>query len=215
MHPSDNRPDTGSRLDLLPLTCKSVEGGIDEISEWQDWTNRDTTPDQRRIEDALDRQEMHGMHLLHVGIGNSSLAERFRFRVAAIDGITIQLAEVLHARSLEITNYRPLIANKFAPDLPSVLGRQYDYIIDNNPTSFCCCRRHLSTMLSSYDVLLKPGGVIVTDKVGLGWSTTLNDPGWALTLDEFWALGKLYGWTNLAFTDFVVGLRKESDRSRL
>lgn len=202
---------SGTRIDDLPLWCGSASSsGVDEIPEWQDWTEQETTPDQERIEDVLQDGHIEGRVVLHVGFGNSSLAKRFHKAAHAIDGITIQENEYKHARSLAIPNYTALMANKYAANLALSLNRKYDFIVDNNPTTFCCCRWHLSTMLANYTAMLKRDGVIVTDTIGLYWASEPNDPRWRLTKTEWWILGALFGLEEVQYTNFVIGLKKGS-----
>src|SRR5262249_23304649 len=133
-----------TRIDNLPRWCGSRDSqGINEVPEWQDWTDRETTPDQERIEDVLRDNGVAGRVLLHVGVGNSGLAKRFHDSASSIDGITIQEKEYRHALNLALSRYRVRVETKYAADLAVKLNQKYDYIIDNNPTTFCCCRWHL------------------------------------------------------------------------
>jgi hypothetical protein len=202
---------SGTRVDALPLWCGSEHGkGVDEVPEYRDWTEEETTEDQLRIEDVLERERVEGRTIFHVGIGNSSLAVRFHETARWIDGITIQENEYRRAVGLAISNYTPLLENKYSADLALRMNHTYDYIVDNNPTTFCCCRRHLAAMLANYTELLKPSGVILTDTVGLHWTSIPNDPRWRLTETEWWALGKLFGLRSTRYTDSVIGLKKGS-----
>jgi hypothetical protein len=200
---------SGTKIDALPLWCGSTNSyGVNEDVEWQDWTDQETTPDQDRIENLLEADHIRGTVLLHVGIGNSSLAKRFHNAARAIDGITIQENEYRHATRLAISNYTAILASKYATNLAMRLNRKYDFIVDNNPTTFCCCRGHLSTMLANYTAMLNPNGVIVTDTVGLHWTSQPNDPRWRLTKSEWWTLGALFGLEDVQYTNFVIGLKK-------
>ncbi len=202
---------TGTRIDDLPLWCgKQDDAGVNESPEWRDWTRQETTPDQQRIEDFLAEEEIRGSAILHVGVGNSSLASRFHRSAAAIDGITIEENEVRHAGALRFSNYRVFRANKYDSSLAHTLNRTYDLIVDNNPTTFCCCRRHLTTMLANYAGMLKPKGRVVTDKVGLSWASSPNDVRWGVSVPEWFALAAPFALTGIQYTDFVVGLRKDS-----
>lgn len=202
---------SGTRLDSLRLWCGSRDSaGVDEVPEWRDWTDQETTPDQLRIEDVLEGELVTGSAILHIGIGNSSLARRFHSRARIIDGITIQKRELELALRLAIPNYTPRQGNKYSPNLPAELSRRYDFIVDNNPTTFCCCRTHLATMLANYSVLLRANGVLLSDKVGLHWTSEPNDPRWAVAEDEWSVLGGNFGLRAVRYTDFVVGLRKGS-----
>jgi hypothetical protein len=197
---------TGMRLDELPLWCGRDVGGVDELPEWRDWSNRPTTPDQLRIEDALDTLEVRGKTFLHVGIGNSGLARRFHESAALIDGVTLQENESRFATTLGLPNYRAKVINKFSAHLVAALNRRYDYIVDNNPTSFCCCRNHLSTMLLSYGLLLLPRGKILADAAGLAWASTPNDARWGLNVDEWFALARSFGLDGRRTSESVVEL---------
>jgi hypothetical protein len=206
---------SGTRFDALLLWCGNINGGVDEDPEWRDWTHRETTPDQMRIEDVLATLDVTGATLLHIGIGNSRLAQRFCRSAQFIDGITLQASELRHGVDLGIENYNALIANKYDPDLDSRFHRVYDFIIDNNPSTFCCCRRHLATMLANYTALLKPGGVILTDTVGLGWTSSPNDSRWGLNQGEWYQLGRIFQLVGERYTDTVIGLRKPLTATRL
>ena len=88
------------------------------------------------------------------------------------------------------------------------MNRRYHYIVDNNPTTFCCCRWHLATMLANYSALLLPG--VLTDTVGLGWASQPNDPRWRLAEREWWTLGAAFGLTEVRYTDSVIGVGRGS-----
>ena len=133
-----------------------------------DLSQRATTEDQQRIEDALQHTLSSDQRLLHVGVGNSSLAARFASRIHQIVGTTLSEAERRHALSLQIENYRVEMLNKYAPEMASLAG-PFDVLVDNNPASFCCCVRHFETMLTSYAQLIRPGGIMVTDREGMYW----------------------------------------------
>jgi hypothetical protein len=201
---------TNTRLDEMPLSCDSHHSvGVNEVEDWRDWTDQETTPDQQRIEDVLaEGGKTTGRAVLHVGIGNSSLARRFHRSAGIIDGITIQEREVEKADCLQLSNYRPMLLSKYHWDLCSILNGAYDFIVDNNPTTFCCCRTHLASMLANYSALLMPGGVILSDTVGLYWASEPNDARWRVTWDEWQSIGRAYGLEGVRYTEFVVGLRR-------
>src|SRR5437773_10864973 len=74
-------------------------------SEAVDWTQQETTRDQVRIEAVLDTMAVTGASILHVGVGNSGLAQRFASRARRIDGLTVHQNEKTYADALKITNY--------------------------------------------------------------------------------------------------------------
>ncbi len=187
---------------------RETDPGIDEIAEYRDFSMRGTTPDQLRIQRELESMVEVGSSVLHVGVGNSSLALRLAYRVGHIDGITIQREEVDRASAFVIPNYRVMLVNKYDSALPFTLGRSYDFIIDNNPSTFACCKRHFFAMLASYRRLLNPGGYLLTDRQGLGWISTNNDAGWRLDYEDWVFIASRLGLVPARLTDWVYVLLK-------
>ncbi len=195
------------RLNALPRWCGDKDStGVHEMAEFQDYSRRPTTRDQTRIENVLLGRDLTGLDILHVGVGNSGLAAKFHSKCRTVDGITLGANELALAQSLGIANYRCRLLNKYDPRLARKLGTRYDLVIDNNPTTYCCCRWHATAMMTNYSRLLKPGGTIFTDERGLGWFSEPNDPRWGLTPDEWWVLGQHFGLGSVKFTDHVIGL---------
>lgn len=185
------------RFPELPAHCMSTsEPGIDEVDEWRDWTALDTTPDQKRIEDHLLRLKLSGRSILHVGVGNSSLAARLAGHARHIVGTTISPNEATHGASLNIPNYDVDLHNKYSGKALNT-DEKFDFIVDNNPTTFCCCLHHLMTMMDFYERILTPDGQVLTDRAGLGWvvSTPGANPRWKFDFDD------------LAFVAGQVGLK--------
>src|SRR5437660_10807163 len=124
--------------------------GVTRISEALDWTHQETTRDQTCIEAVLDTLAVTGTSLLHVGVGNSKLAQRFASRARRIDGLTVHQNEKTHAEALGLPNYTVYVLNKYSPEFVSVIANTYDFIIDNNLASFACCKYHFSVMCENY-----------------------------------------------------------------
>ena len=200
------------RFHHLAYDCgELVSPGVDETEEWQDFSGRETTNDQLRIEDIIDKNAMaYGGSLLHVGIGNSGLAERFHRKFRKIAGITIQQGELNRAVSLRIPHYDVRHYNKYSAGLAEVFGGKFDIIVDNNPTSFCCCCMHLNSMMRNYAEMLKGGGLLLSDRVGLKWVTQPNNKGWGIRIPEWFLIGKSFGFEGVAFSENVVGLKLAS-----
>jgi hypothetical protein len=55
-----------ARFRPVPRLCTRAIPGIDEVPEWQVWTNRDTTLDQPRIEEELEKIVNRSVSILHV-----------------------------------------------------------------------------------------------------------------------------------------------------
>lgn len=137
------------------------------------------SPDQAEILDVVGPTLGAGARVLHVGVGSSALARRFAARVAWVEGITVVPGEVDVAPALP--NYRVSLLNKYAPALGGLEG-PFHLVVDNNPGSFACCRRHFTAMMDAYAALLAPSGRLVTHRRGARWSQvggiTLRWPHW-------------------------------------
>lgn len=182
-----------SRFPDLPLDCGNLrDPGVIYSEDLRDWSDKATTPDQARIERYIDRYDLRNAHILHVGIGNSGLAKRFHARVKEIVGTTIDEPEIRVARSLSLPNYRVVLHNKYSGSDDLIEGT-FDFILDNNPTSPCCCIRHLADLFQFYAEKLAPGGQIVTDQQGLAWVPDGTNPRWSFDFDDLAAVGGAVG----------------------
>ena len=181
------------RFPSLSLDCgERVAPGVVDVEDWRDWSRRNTTPDQLRIEDYLDQFDLRGRSILHIGIGNSGLAKRLAARARLICGTTIMPAEIEHAERLRLSNYRVSVHNKYRGSDDAPDGR-FDFIVDNSMTGFCCCLTHLLVMLDFYSSSLAPGGQIVTDRIGLAWAVDPDRPDWGFRFDDLAAVAALAG----------------------
>lgn len=183
------------RFPELPFDCgRSADPGIRFSEELRDWSDKATTPDQRRMENYIDRYDLRRKRILHIGIGNSGLAQRFGKRVKEIVGTTIDEPEFKVAQSLELPNYRFMLHNKFSAENQALDG-PFDFILDNNPTSPCCCIRHLAVLFEFYAGKLAREGQIITDREGLEWVPEESNPRWSFTFDDLAAAGAVAGLT--------------------
>lgn len=66
----------------------------------------------------------------------------------------------------------------------------YDWIVDNNPTSYACCRRHARLFLDRCAAALAPGGRFVSDRQGLRYAW---GDGFGLGWVGFWINGRRRG----------------------
>ena len=202
------------RFAELPINCGApLQPGVDEVEKWRDWTALPTSPDQLRIEEYLSALDLGGKRILHIGAGNSGLALRFSDRAKEIVGTTISAAEAAHGAKLGLPNYRVAIHNKYSGDDGAIAGR-FDFIVDNNPTTFCCCLEHLAAMLEFYAAHLAPGGQVVTDRVGLSW--TVSSPGanrrWGFSFDDLAQMAALAGLCAYRANGYVYLLAREAPR---
>jgi hypothetical protein len=198
------------RFPELPLDCgNDEEPGIRDTDEWRDWSELWATADQLQIEDYLDRVGTRGKSILHIGIGSSGLARRFTGHAAILVGTTVVPAELEKASSLALNNYRALIHNKYSGENYRI-PESFDVIVDNNPTTFCCCIKHLGKMLEFYASKLNPHGQVITHRTGLGWKIDASGAHerWAFSFDDIAAVAPAAGLTAYQVTDEIYVLAR-------
>jgi hypothetical protein len=174
-------------------------------AKYIDHADLDTSVDQLAIEEALQGLPWRGRTLLHVGTGNSRLAQRFAGELRLIDGLTVCEREIDRARALGIPNYTVHFLNKYGRDFLVHLRNRYDFVIDNNMASFACCRYHFYRLLDNYLGVLQPGGRILTDQRGMDW--TVHDPRWRLTYQDLCDLGQTFPLTVSRVAETVYALQ--------
>ncbi len=143
------------------------------------WVMRKTTADLTRIQNFLQTASAP-IAVLQVGIGNSSLYLTLRANLRKFTGITISEEEVEYARSKFPSEfglqYQVLLMNKYSADIVAI-DDKFDYIVDNDLSSYACCHFHFNEMLKGYRELLLPHGVVLIGIDGLGYF----DSGFGLT----------------------------------
>jgi hypothetical protein len=179
------------RFSELPADCGTRPAESSDPA-LRDWSRKWTTPDQLRIERYIDQFDLHDKRVLHIGIGNSGLATRFHQRVGEILGTSLDGPELQLARSLQYPNYRVVLHNKYSGATDEIAGR-FDFIAENNPTSACCCVRHLAELFRFLEFKLTDGGQIVTDRVGLAWIPEGANPRWSFDFEDLQAIGSTVG----------------------
>ena len=173
-------------------------------SDAVDWTQQQTTRDQARIEAVLDTMVVTGASILHVGVGNSKLAQRFASRARRIDGLTVHQNEKTHADTLGIPNYTVYVLNKHSQEFVSVITNTYDCIIDNNLASFACCKDHFSVMCENYLRVLTSDGQILTCQIGM--DAYHGDFGWVMTYVDLVSLESKFPMYVSKITDVVYAI---------
>jgi hypothetical protein len=158
----------------------------------RNWSQKWTTPDQLRIERYIDRFDLRSKRILHIGIGNSGLARRFHHRVGEIVGTSIDEPELQLAQNLSYSNYHAVLHNKYSGMSDEVTGR-FNVIVENNPTSACCCMRHLAELFRFLELKLAEDGQIVTDRVGLAWIPDGAHPRWSFDFEDLQAVASVVG----------------------
>lgn len=198
----------------LPQYCgQESQPGVNEVPEWQEWSDREPTADQRRIERRLHDFLAPGDRLLHVGVGGSELAAAFAPHVREVIGMTISPVEARRGGGLALDNYRVLLWNKYTywGDMP----RGVDAIVDNNPTTFACCLRHIVEMIAWYADSLTPAGALFTDRVGLSWVVSNGDEAWSFDPSELARLVAPFGLSMVRIDRNVYGVTRGPGIERL
>ena len=197
------------RFSDLPFDCGNAnDPGIIYGPDLRDWSAKATTPDQYRIERYIDRFDLRDKRLLHVGVGNSGLAPEAEGGVLKeIVGTTIDEPEIRVAQALSYPNYSVVLHNKYSGDSAKLSGK-FDVILDNNLTSPCCCMRHLAALFGFFGKRLADGGLIVTDRAGLGWIPDESHRRWSFDFDDLAAVASAAGFTAFRVTRDVYVLSR-------
>ncbi|WP_317916629.1 hypothetical protein [Vibrio sp. MACH09] len=156
-----------------------------------DWVERKTTKDLMKIQDYLDGKSTN-MKIFQVGIGNSSLFSHFKDDLGVeIHGVTIVSNEICNAKQKfpeQIENsYFVHLMNKYSDDVLTT-GSEYDYIVDNDLSSYACCKFHFYRMLENYNKLLKLNGELLVGYNGLSYF----DSGFGLTENQLYSLASQF-----------------------
>jgi hypothetical protein len=201
-------PEFRSAYEDCPELCGQPDNpGVPlESDRFLDSSRKPTTIDQSRIEDVMETLPPDGLRILHVGVGNSSLARRFASRAAAITGVTLSHNERELSDSLGLPQYKVFLLNKYGREFPSVTGAGHHLIVDNNLASFACCKFHFYRMLDNYLGVLETGGIILTDQRGMDW--TAGDARWKLTYSDLETLAQKFTLRASRITEFVYKLTK-------
>ena len=192
--------------EAVPRRCdRDVPGVGHDNDNVMNLSAKATTEDQARIEQALERLLRAGDRVLHVGVGNSSLARRFSDRAGSIQGLTLSRVEKAHGDALALPRYAIELANKYSSDLDAVRG-PFEFLIDNNPASFGCCLEHFQDMLGNYARLLAPGGRLLTDRDGMYWCYA--DGPMRLRFEHLEAIARAYPFHAERIDGHVFALRR-------
>jgi len=141
------------------------------------WESKKTTSDEIEIIKFLlnNQKNLKSKNILHIGIGNSYLAEKLSFYNCKIDGITISKKEFDLAINKKIKNYKVFLINKFSKDFINFnRNKKYDFIIDNNLKSYSCCNQSFEFFFNILNNLIYKKSLILTSRKGMKWSKLLK-----------------------------------------
>jgi len=108
-------------------------------------------------------------------------------------------------------NYRVLLHNKYRGG-DGMADDTFDFIVDNNPSTFACCLTHFARMIEFYAAVLAPSGQIVTERLGLGWSLPHSHPRWGFDPADLAAIARSFGLEMHEIGPHIVVLSREAPR---
>lgn len=124
-----------------------------------------------------------GGKILHIGIGNSSVAKELRDIFQQIDGITNTQQEFEMGKSL---NDRVFLLNKYNLREFVKIDYNYDVIVDVNLKSFACCEKHWLGFMDDVTQKLNIGGRLISHTAGFGGHGSAFDN--SLKMEELYQL---------------------------
>lgn len=134
-----------------------------------DYSHCSPTEDQIDINEFLLTQKTADTKILHIGVGNSSIANLIE-NAKLIKGVTISENELSLSKSFNSSYYQVELLNKYSADFDTfVKNEKFDFIIDNNIASFVCCQNHFLRYMSNLKNSLSNNGMIVTHWLGMQW----------------------------------------------
>lgn len=151
--------------------CKKIPDWVKELGG--SWANQPTTPGETEIIEYLHILKLKKMNILHVGVGNSQLAESLD-RSNKIVGISVHQEEIDKANEKDLKNYKARVENKHAL---KIKPNSFNLIIDNNLKSYSCHEHCYHNYLRTINKALLPGGALITNQRGLEYTCVGHGPG--------------------------------------
>lgn len=189
------------RLDCGREPHAATHRAAEERATWPllDYSQCEPTEDQQAINLWLERAELDGGEVLHIGTGNSSVARLLAGR-ARVTSVTVAEGEWEHGRSLGIADYQVHLLNKHGLEFAERFrDRRFNCVLDNNLASFACCQRHLERYFETLAGLLSERGFVLTHWLGMQWTLDLGvddvEPVWRLDAGKLRAIASAYGLT--------------------
>ncbi|KAF1004055.1 MAG: hypothetical protein GAK28_04219 [Luteibacter sp.] len=163
-----------------------------------DYSACEPTTDQVAINRWLGHAGLEGRSILHVGAGNSSVAQLAAERGARVVGVTVAVNELLHGERLGLPGYSVKLLNKHGePFTATFRDTTFDIVVDNNLASFACCQRHFERYFEALAGLLADDGVLVTHWNGMQWVLDVGiddvEPAWRLDAGKLETIASAFG----------------------
>jgi hypothetical protein len=180
-------------------TVERYDAAADAVS-WPliDYSSCAPTDDQMAINRWLTRAPLAGKRILHVGAGNSSIASLLADDVDAVVAVTVSVDEWRHAQRLDLPGYTPLLMNKHGETFANAFDAgSFDYIVDNNLSSFACCQKHFERYFAAIAEAMAEDGVILTHWFGMQWVLDVGvddvEPAWLLDEHKLRTIATAFG----------------------
>lgn len=180
-------------------TVERYDAAAEAIS-WPliDYSSCQPTDDQMAINRWLTRAPLAGKRILHVGAGNSSIASLLADDIDAVVAVTVSVDELRHAQTLDLPGYTPLLMNKHGETFANAFDAgSFDYIVDNNLSSFACCQKHFERYFAAITEALAEDGVILTHWLGMRWVLDVGvddvEPTWLLDERKLRTIATAFG----------------------
>lgn len=129
------------------------------------WLKRKTSKDLIKItEYFIKNYSKNEVKVLQIGVGNSSFYKNASKSFCYFYGVTIVFEELEYGLKLKNSqnhdNYHCELFNKYELSKKLTTDQNFDYIIDNDLSSYCCCKFHFSELIKFYSRILTPLGKI-------------------------------------------------------
>ena len=125
-----------------------------------------------------------GGKILHIGIGNTSIAKEFRDVFKQIDGITNSQQELEAGKQV---NDRVYLLNKYDLKEFVKIDYNYDVIVDVSLKSYACCNEHWLKFIEDVLEKLNIGGRLISHTGGFGGHNSSNFDN-STTIEEMYQL---------------------------
>ena len=138
------------------------------------WENRNITSDEEDIIEFLKNCEINLKTILHIGIGNSFFAKQFHNN-NDIFGVTISQKEIDKAISLNLSNYKVSLCDKYSKNfMLEFHDKKFDVIVDTNLKSYSCCLESFNFYMENLLSKLDKNGILITSINGMKWYKSLR-----------------------------------------
>lgn len=159
------------------MNCSCFNSFVRQEFKASYWENRGVTSDEIEILNFLKKNKFNFKKktILHIGVGNSYMAEILHKFNCHITGLTISEPELIAAKLKKIKNYNVYLKNKYSRNLKkSFFNKKFDLVIDANLKSYACCNEGFENYFKLLISCMKTESILITSKKGMRWSKILE-----------------------------------------